>query len=88
LNDWREQGAAIGLLRGVRKHVYPLAQFVDGRPAPGIAKVMKALKQPRAAWLWLSRPHPSGDGTAPIERLKTGKVGEVVAAAESDFGLK
>jgi hypothetical protein len=86
LHDWHQRGAVIGLLRGTRKHVFPTAQFVDGRPAPGIAEVMKIIKQPRAAWLWLCQPHPSGNGTAPIERLKAGIVEEVVEAAASDFG--
>jgi len=85
LHDWHQHGAVIGLLRGTRKYVCPLAQLVDGRPVQGIAQVMKAIQTPRAAWLWLSRPHPSGDGTAPIERLKAGRVAEVIEMAENDF---
>jgi hypothetical protein len=86
LHDWRKNGAVIGLLRGVRKHVFPLAQFIDGRPVEGIAQVTEVIKQPRTAWLWLTRPHPTEDGIAPIERLKFGRIAEVIDAAENDFG--
>ena len=76
----------IGLLRGERKHVYPLAQFIDGRPIEGMSVVTNIIDNPRAAWLWLTRPHPTGDKTPPLERLKEGRADEVAAAAERDFG--
>jgi hypothetical protein len=86
LHDWRQNGSIIGLLKGTRKHVFPIAQFIDGRPVQGIAQIMDVIKLPRVAWLWLSRPHPSKDGTAPIERLKSNRVAEVLEVAEHDFG--
>ena len=86
LHDWQKRGAVIGLLKGERKHVYPLAQFIDGRPIEGMAQITKVIPNPRAAWLWLTRPHPTEDGTPPLERLKEGRIAEVAAAAERDFG--
>jgi hypothetical protein len=86
LHDWQKRGAIIGLLKGERKHVYPLAQLIDGRPVPGMSQITRMIGNPRVAWLWLTRPHPTGDGTAPLDRLKHGRVGEVVEAAERDFG--
>jgi hypothetical protein len=41
LNEWHRRAAVIGLLRGERKHVYPLDQFVDARPTRGIGDVAK-----------------------------------------------
>lgn len=85
LHDWQKRGAIIGLLKGERKHVFPLAQFVDGRPVEGMPQVTKIIRNPRAAWQWLIRPKPSIGG-APLDRLKKGGLDEVLAAAERDFG--
>ncbi|PDT80851.1 hypothetical protein CO676_25335 [Sinorhizobium sp. BJ1] len=85
LHDWQKRGAVIGLLKGERKHVFPLAQFVDGRPVKGISDVTRIIGNARAAWQWLVQPKPSISGT-PIDRLKAGKIDEVIAAAEQDFG--
>jgi hypothetical protein len=86
LHDWQQRGAVVGLLKGERKHVFPLEQFVDGRPVPGMARVTQTIANPRVAWQWLVRSHPTGDRSAPLARLKAGRVEEVVAAAERDFG--
>jgi hypothetical protein len=85
LHDWQRRGAVIGLLKGERKHVFPLAQFVDGRPVEGMTEITRIIKNPRAAWLWLIQPKPSIDGS-PLDRLKRGRLDEVVAAAQRDFG--
>lgn len=85
LHDWQKRGAVIGLLKGERKHVFPLAQFVDGRPVQGMSDVTRIIGNPRAAWQWLIQLKPSIGGT-PLDRLKAGKIDEVVAAAEQDFG--
>lgn len=85
LHDWQKRGAAIGLLKGERKHVFPLAQFVDGRPVKGMSDVTRIVGNPRAAWQWLIQPRPGLGGTF-LDRLKAGKIDEVVAAAEQDFG--
>lgn len=85
LHEWQKRGAVIGLLRGERKHVFPLAQFVDGRPIEGMSEVVRVIGNPRAAWQWLIQSKPSIGG-APLERLKKGHVSQVVDAAERDFG--
>lgn len=85
LHDWQKRGAVIGLLKGERKHVFPLAQFVDGRPVEGMSNVTTIIHNPRAAWQWLIQPKPSL-GSSPLDLLKAGHVDEVVAAAERDFG--
>lgn len=85
LHDWHKRGAVIGLLKGERKHVFPLAQFVDGRPVEGMPQVTKIIRNPRAAWLWLIQSKPSVGGM-PLEMLKRGHLDEVLAAAERDFG--
>lgn len=85
LHDWQKRGAIIGLLKGERKHVFPLAQFVDGRPVEGMPQVTKIIRNPRVAWQWLIQPKPSIGGT-PLDRLKKGCVDEVLAVAHRDFG--
>jgi len=84
LHDWQRRGAVIGLLRGERKHVFPLAQFVDGRPVEGMARITQIIRNPRVAWQWLLEPKPSIGGS-PLDRLKSGALDDVVEAAERDF---
>jgi hypothetical protein len=86
LHEWQARNAAIGLLKGTRKHVFPLAQFVDGRPVEGLAAVVAAAGSPRTAWLWLVEPHPSLGGDTPLERLKAGGMDEVAGLVARDFG--
>ncbi|MGO6746622.1 hypothetical protein ACCS93_29750 [Rhizobium ruizarguesonis] len=85
LHDWHKRGAIIGLLKGERKHVFPLAQFVDGRPVEGMPQVTKIIRNPRVAWQWLIQPKPSIGGT-PLDNLKMGNLDEVLDVAERDFG--
>ena len=85
LNEWHRRGAVIGLLRGERKHVYPLEQFVDARPMQGISEVAKIAPDERAAWLWLRQPHGRFDMRSPLDLLKVGQRHEVIQAAERDF---
>jgi len=85
LNEWHRRGAVIGLLRGERKHVYPLEQFVDARPMQGIGEVAKIAADERAAWLWLRQPHGRFGMRPPLDLLKAGQREEVIQAAERDF---
>lgn len=85
LHDWQKRGAVIGLLKGERKHVFPLAQFIDGRPIEGMAQIRKIIKDPRVAWLWLIKRHPGTGRRPPLDRLKEGRIEEVVAVARRDF---
>lgn len=86
LHAWQKRGAIVGLLKGERKHVFPLAQFIDGRPVEGMTRVTKVIGNPRATWRWLTLARPFGDGTSPLDRLKQGEAGEVATLAERDFG--
>ncbi|RTL96732.1 MAG: DUF2384 domain-containing protein [Hyphomicrobiales bacterium] len=83
LHRWQRRGEVVALRKGGRKHVFPLAQFVDGRPVPGISDVLLAITSPRLAWFWLSRPSPELDGRVPIEMLREDMVDDVVQAARA-----
>ena len=86
LHAWQGKGLVIGLLNGVRKNVFPLEQFVDGKPVAGIADVLAAIGEPRVAWMWLKEPSPLLDGATPLARLKRGHLDEVLRAAQTNFG--
>ncbi|MBX9907825.1 MAG: hypothetical protein K2Z25_03855 [Beijerinckiaceae bacterium] len=85
LHEWQKRGAVIGLLKGERKHVFPLAQFVDGRPVEGMPQVTRIIGQPRVAWQWLTQTKPSL-GEKPLDALRNGRLDEVLDAASRDFG--
>jgi hypothetical protein len=86
LHAWRAQGAVIGLLAGLKKEVFPVAQFVDCRPVGGLAQVVSIINEPRTSWLWLISPHPELGGVAPLDRLKQGMDLKVIELARSDYG--
>ncbi|MER8441780.1 DUF2384 domain-containing protein [Mesorhizobium sp. M1066] len=81
LHRWQRRGEVIALRKGGRKHVFPLAQFVDGRPVAGIRDVLSLISNPRLAWLWLTRPSAQLDGRVPIDLLRQDQVDEVIEAA-------
>ncbi|MBZ9843858.1 antitoxin Xre/MbcA/ParS toxin-binding domain-containing protein [Mesorhizobium sp. CA5] len=83
LHRWQRRGEVIALRKGGRKHVFPLAQFVDGRPVPGISDVLSAIANPRLAWFWLTRPSPELDGRIPIEMLREDMVEDVLRATRT-----
>ena len=83
LHRWQRRGEVVALRKGGRKHVFPLAQFIDGRPVPGISDVLSAIANPRLAWFWLSRPSPEMGGRVPIEMLRDDMVEDVVRAARA-----
>ena len=85
LHDWQKRGAVIDLLKGKRKHVFPLAQFVDGRPVKGMSAVARIIRNPHAAWQWLMQPKSSLGGT-PLDQLKEGNIDRGIAATDLDFG--
>ncbi|WP_192179898.1 antitoxin Xre/MbcA/ParS toxin-binding domain-containing protein [Mesorhizobium amorphae] len=84
LHWWQRHNDVVALRKGARKHVFPLAQFVDGRPAPGIRQVLSLIANPRPAWLWLTSPSPRLDGRIPIQMLRQDLAAEVIWAAR-DF---
>jgi len=85
LHEWQRRGEVIGLLRGTRNHVFPVEQFIDGRPLKGIGQVLAAARSPRVAWLWLVTANPQLDDRRPIDLLKEDRVDEVADAAREAF---
>lgn len=84
LHWWQRHNDVVALRKGARKHVFPLAQFIDGRPAPGIRQVLSLIINPRPAWLWLTSPSPRLGGRIPIEMRRQDLAAEVIRAAR-DF---
>ena len=85
LHAWQKQGDVIGLLVGVRKHAFPVEQFVDGRPVAGLGLILEVIGEPRTAWLWLREPNPELGGVTPLARLKAGTINDVLEVARSNF---
>lgn len=85
LHDWQKRGQAIALRKGANRHVFPLSQFVDGRPAHGISHVLDIVGSPRRAWFWLMQASPLLGGKSPISMLRQEKVDQVVEAARAVF---
>ncbi|MBA8909936.1 hypothetical protein [Aminobacter ciceronei] len=83
LHSWKRLNEVIALRTGRRKHVFPLAQFIDGRPVSGIRDVLSIISDPRVSWYWLSRPSSDLDGCVPIDMLRRDRVAEVIAAARA-----
>ncbi|WP_137929246.1 MbcA/ParS/Xre antitoxin family protein [Mesorhizobium comanense] len=81
LHRWQRRNDVVALRKGGRRHVFPLAQFVDGRPVAGISEVQALIGNPRLAWLWLTRPAAQLDGRIPIDLMRADQVEEVVEAA-------
>jgi hypothetical protein len=88
LNRWQRRNYVVALRSGGRKHVFPLAQFVDGRPAAGIADVLDLFSSQRLAWLWLSRPNSELDGQIPIDLLKHDHHDAVIQAAKANLAAE
>ncbi|WP_292444651.1 hypothetical protein [Mesorhizobium sp.] len=61
LHWWQRRNEVVAQRKGSRKHVFPLAQFVDGRPALGIRQVRSLLPNTRLTWRWLIQPSPAWD---------------------------
>lgn len=85
--DWVERKILLAWKSTRRGLIVPREQIVGpGKVVPGIAAVVEVIGDPELAWAFLSQDWPFADGTArPIDRLKAGKVEDVVAAAPS-FG--
>lgn len=81
LHSWYRRNEVVALRKGRQRHVFPLAQFVDGRPASGIREVLAHIAHPRLAWFWMVHPSTLLDGRVPIELLRQDMVGDVVSAA-------
>lgn len=87
LHWWQRHNDVIAFRRGSRKHVFPLAQFIDGRPMPGMRQVLSSISDPRLAWIWLISPSPLLKDRVPIELLREGMNTEAVASAARAISL-
>jgi hypothetical protein len=58
LQAWRTRRLAVGLLNWARKTVFPLEQFVNGKPVAGIADLLAVIGEARVTWMWLKEPSP------------------------------
>jgi len=65
--------------------VYPLEQFAQNRPIPGIADVLRIIGDPKVAWFWLLTPRAATEEPAPIILLKAGNLERVRVLAKRDF---
>jgi hypothetical protein len=85
LHDWQQRGEVIALLKGSRAHVFPRAQFVDGRPVQGVRDILDVAGSPRRAWFWMVHPSPLLGDKRPIDLLKQDRRQEVVKAVRTVF---
>ncbi|MDN2584332.1 hypothetical protein [Aquibium sp. ELW1220] len=85
LYRWQKRNEVVWLnTRTSKKPVFPLRQFVDGRPENGIAEVVQSFTDARAAWHWLLKPNPLIEHCAPIEKLSAGETSLVMNALKRD----
>lgn len=87
LHWWQRHKDVVALQKGARKHVFPLTQFIDGRPTPGMRQVLSLIVNHKLAWLWLTRPSPCLDGRVPIDMLRQDQTEQVIQAAQ-DFSAR
>ncbi|ESZ72470.1 hypothetical protein X726_26740 [Mesorhizobium sp. L103C105A0] len=84
LYRWQKRNEAVALnTRSSSKPVFPLRQFADGRPVPGIAEVISIVGSPRQAWEWLISPNFQLKEQSPIDVLHAGDIKGVVSAARN-----
>jgi hypothetical protein len=82
LDLWRDNGTVIAFRKDAHEFVYPERQFEHSRPIEGLDRVVGYFPYPEEAWEWLVTPNPYTDNAAPVDRLRSGHIEEVVRAAE------
>ncbi len=82
LHRWQKRNEVIAFRTGGRKFVFPIAQFVDGRPVGGIKEVVSLFDDNRLAWRWLVKPNTELSGQAPVHLLKVDQLEDVLSAAK------
>lgn len=85
LYRWQKRNEIVALgTRTSRKPVFPLKQFVDGRPATGIAELIGIFGDARKAWQWVIEPSAAFKGQPPLEELIRGNERIVLDAAQEE----
>jgi HAD superfamily hydrolase (TIGR01509 family) len=82
LEDWRAGATAIAFRNEANEFVYPARQFDRSRPIEGLDRVVGYFPSPEEAWEWLVTPNLYTGSTAPIDRLRSKHLEEVIRAAE------
>jgi HAD superfamily hydrolase (TIGR01509 family) len=82
LEDWWADGKAVAFRKASAGFVYPARQFEQARPIEGLEQVMRYFSSPEEAWEWLVTPNLYTGNTAPIDRLRSKHIEEVIRAAE------
>ena len=81
--DWVSKKTLLAWKSTKRGLNIPAAQIVaPGKVVPGLAQVLEIIDDPVLAWAFLSQEWPfAEETTTPLEKLATGQVEEVLAAA-------
>ena len=82
LESWRESGKVIAFRKDAQEFVYPARQFDHSRLVEGLDRVANYFPSPEEAWEWLVTPNLYTESAAPIDRLRSGHIEEVIRAAE------
>ncbi|ANY77112.1 hypothetical protein BB934_01830 [Microvirga ossetica] len=88
LDAWRTAKRTIAFRNDAGEYIYPVRQFDGSEPVEGLNRVVAFLPSPEEAWEWLVTPCRYTNDEAPIDRLRSKYIDEVVRAAEgvNDFG--
>jgi hypothetical protein len=82
LEAWRTRSKAIAFCNETGEYIYPARQFEGAEPVEGLDQVVAFFPSQEEAWEWLVTPCRYTNDEAPIDRLRSGYVDEVVRAAE------
>lgn len=82
LYRWQQRNEVVALsTRTSKKPVFPLRQFVDGRPVGGLSVVIKIFGDHRTAWQWLIAASGHLGGNLPLNALIEGRIDDVIEVA-------
>jgi hypothetical protein len=82
LDAWRGANRAVAFRNDAGEYIYPVRQFEGSDPVEGLDRVVALLPSPDEAWGWLVTPCRYTNHEAPIDRLRSKHVNEVVRATE------
>lgn len=84
LYRWQKRKEIIYLkTRSVKRPVFPLKQFRDGRPTKGIAELVGLFADESTAWRWLVDTPPNSDAMPYIDVLLSGEIDAVLTEART-----